>query len=326
LGAVLTAAPVMFGQAAADQQQSPQTPPAATDQTNNTQPSSSTMPQAGAPAAQVANQNANPGTMPQSDQTAPNTANNSAPSDQDMIYGTGMTVSELKQAGYTDDQISQMRSDSQALTASNSNMASPGTASGNQDQSPSAANGVSQPSDMNSTANQPAKAQNDRTWMWGLLGLLGLLGLAGRRSREVVVQREPMDTAREHDRMRVLAERDARAAREREIAASEFRDQDIMTPAARDREIIREREALRDRDAIEDRNLNESSVQRNLREREMRDEVRAREARDRELRDELQADEARSEEARAEEMREPPRDRKVMDILRDRDRNRRRSA
>jgi len=248
--------------------------------------------------------------------------------DQGEIYGTGMTAAELKQAGYTDDEVSQLRSDSQAMMAST--MAAPGSANENQDQSPSAANGVSQPADMSkSTTNLPAKAEsNNHAGMWGLLGLLGLLGLAGRsRRQEVVVQREA-DSVRDRDRMRVLTERDAeiRTRRDREVAA--VREQHDREIAAAERERLRleaEREAsqraMRDRipsvapaidytnqDIMAEQDLglvadrsdvvDESALQENLREKELRDERR--------LSDEI-------------------RDRKVMDI-RERERNRRRIA
>lgn len=257
LGAVLTAAPLMHAQQNGQQSTQPQTP-TATDQSNTanpnnsaTQPSSAAMPQSDTtPASSATNQNA-----------AASTDNSTQ--DQSVIYGTGLTAAELKQIGYTDDEISQMRSDSQLLMASNTT--STGSASGNQDQAPSAANGVSNPADMNNntTGNQPQKAST-HAGLWGLLGLLGLLGLAGRATRQKTVGRDIDADARNRDRMHV-AERDAagRAARDRQVVAStQYRDQDVV--AARDRDIE-----------------GESAVQRNLRERELRDRMNEDRERDR---------------------------------------------
>lgn len=305
LGAVLTAAPIMYAQTQ-DQQQPTNSPASSADQSSSpssTQPSNGAIPQADqAPASQVANQT----TMPQSDQAAQ--ANSSIPADQDTIYGTGLTVAELKQVGYSDAEIAQMRTDSQMLMAA-SNNASTGTASGNQDQAPSAANGVSQPSDTNNNANaQPAQAQvNNHAGLWGLLGLLGLLGLAGRARQRTVVRREEVDTmASERDRARMMAWRDAadRAAdrdeRQREIAAAnEYRSRDVAD-AERDRiRLIAAREAAerteRERDIAAARKYSEQDI-------------------------------VSENDTQTQEMQDEQRGRKVMDIVRDRERNRRRTA
>jgi hypothetical protein len=222
--------------------------------------------------------------MPQSDAT-------SATNDQTVIYGTGLTSAELKQIGYSDAEIAQMRSDSQQLMAqnngaeanastmpqsdqsANSSMAQnnataqPGTASGNQDQAPSAANGVSQPSDTNNNANQPQKASSSNyAGLWGLLGLLGLIGLAGRSRRQVVVDRSVDTTMTDRDRLRMMAERDAtnREARDREIVAH---DRDMVARDYRDQDVVAS--DMRDRDVMAD-----SPVQENLRAKEIRDKVR----------------------------------------------------
>jgi hypothetical protein len=305
LGAVLTTAPIMYAQT--QDQQQPTNPPASSvgqsSSPSTGQAGQSSVPQPSqAPAAQVANQT----TMPQSDQDAQ--TNSSVPADQDTIYGTGMTVAELKQAGYSDGEIAQMRTDSQMLMAAN-NKASTGTASGNQDQAPSAANGVSQPSDTNNNANaQPAQAQvNNHAGLWGLLGLLGLLGLAGRARQRTVVRHEEVDTtAADRDRVRMMARRDAveRAAnrdeREREIAAANEQRTRSVADAERDRMPM-----MADHDAAE----------RAARERDL---AIARKYDDQDIVSENDMENR--------EMQDEQRGRKVMDIVRDRERNRRRTA
>lgn len=266
--------------------------------------------------------------MPQSDATPsssatnPNTANsdNSA-QDQSVIYGTGLTPSELKQIGYTDAEISQMRSDAPMLMASNT--ATTGTASGNQDQAPSAANGVSNPAEMNNnaTANEPQKAGSNHAGLWGLLGLLGLLGLAGRATRQSVVRHDVDLDARDRDRMRMMADHDAatRAARNREIVAStDYRDQDIV--ASRDLDAL-----SRGRDVV-----GANAVQRNLRDHELRDRMAEDVERDRRLADRRVAYENELRDRRVvdeNELRDRRvhGDRRVHDIS-EGDRNRRRTA
>lgn len=314
LGAVLTAAPLMYAQQSADQSTQPQTP-TATDQNsaaipNNsaTQPGAATMPQSDAtPAGNTANQSSSNNAL--TNNGATNTASNNnmqaGAQDQSVIYGTGLTAAELKQIGYTDDEINQMRSESQMLMASNTGTS--GTAAGNQDQGASAASGVSNPADTNNnaTANEPQKASSNHAGLWGLLGLLGLLGLAGRATRQQVVRHDVDVDARDRDRMRMMAEHDAanRAARDREIVAStDYRDQDIV--AAGDREV-----AARDRDLA-----GESAVQRNLRERELRDRMNEDVERDRRV---VAENELRDRRVQGE--------RRVHDIS-EGDRNRRRSA
>jgi len=304
LGAVLTTAPIMYAQT--QDQQQPTNPRASAGQSSSPstgQAGQSSVPQSNeAPATQVANQS----TMPQSDQTAQ--VNSSVPADQDTIYGTGMTVAELKQAGYSDGEIAQMRTDSQMLMAA-SNNATIGTGSGNQDQTPSAANGVSQPSDMNNNTNaQSAPAQvNNHAGLWGLLGLLGLLGLAGRARQRTVVPHEEVDTtAAERARVRMMARRDAaeRAAnrdeREREIAAAN--EQRTRSVADAERDLMR---MMADHDAAE----------RAARERDL---AIARKYDDQDI--------VSENDMQNREMQDEQRGRKVMDIARDRERNRRRTA
>jgi hypothetical protein len=239
LSLALTAAPVMFAQSAPASSNSA---PAAQSQAQD---------QSASPGA------ANSNTMPQSDPSASpvNSVSQSTAAQDDgaVIYGTGMTATELKQAGYNDSEIAQMRNDSSAMVAMSTQ---PGTASGDQDQAPTAANGVSRPADMNNNTMAPTTSDNVQradvgakyAGLWGLLGLLGLLGLAGRSRRaEVrhendvdVVGRDRMAGVRGREAMRARELAASRDRRDRDMAAaSDLRNQDLLTDAElgeRDRE------------------------------------------------------------------------------------------
>jgi hypothetical protein len=252
LGAVLTAAPFVYAQNAPNQQPTQPQAPAATDQSNAGQ----NMSQPTSTASQPTDMQQNSTTMPQSDQASQTSSNSAQQNDNHVIYGTGMTAAELKNIGYTDAEIAQMRSDATALQASAPAATTP--AAINQDQA-NAANSVSQPSDANANSNNPQRAQSSNyAGVWGLLGLLGLLGLAGRARSRAVVHHEDVDTVRERDRMRYMTEDDAatRASRDREMVGStDMRDRDIAT--------------RHDSDALAD----DAVVQENLRRKEMRDRV-----------------------------------------------------
>ncbi|HET8668946.1 MAG TPA: hypothetical protein VFM10_13260 [Terriglobales bacterium] len=96
-----------------------------------------------------------------------------------MVPGTGMTVAELRDLGYTQNQIDEIRSTELAQTDQNTN---PATASNTNN----AATNPNAPQ-----ANNPATGGGGGGWgLWGLVGLLGLLGLTKGRRRAESVDRD----------------------------------------------------------------------------------------------------------------------------------------
>lgn len=123
-----------------------------------------------------------------SDNSAAATSQNS-----DLVPGTGMTAAELQDIGYSQQQISQIRTDMLAE-------ANGGPMDQNASSNSAGSNANMQTNDAaNSPSNQAGK-KDSGSGNWGLLGLFGLLGLLGARRRHHV---ETVHDERDRDVRRI---------------------------------------------------------------------------------------------------------------------------
>lgn len=130
-----------------------------------------------------------PAVLPASAQThsSNNMSNAAAAADQnsDLVPGTGMTTAELQDIGYSQQQISEIRTD---MLAQANNGPMDQNASNNASSNPNM--------QTSNAANNPNTQANNGGgrggWgLWGLVGLLGLLGLGrGRRTATVHEERD----------------------------------------------------------------------------------------------------------------------------------------
>ena len=115
-----------------------------------------------------------------------------------MVPGTGLTVAELRNIGYSQQQINDIRNTDlngtqMAQNGNNATQGQSGAAAGTENGNQNNA-GVNTPVG-GVNANTPATGGGGGGWgLWGLVGLLGLLGLGRGRRRETV--REDRDIRR----------------------------------------------------------------------------------------------------------------------------------
>jgi MYXO-CTERM domain-containing protein len=140
-------------------------------------------------------------------------------SDSHLIPGTGMTAAELRDIGYTPDQIADLQNG--ALSANptgnsrnvnrengiaDTNAAS--STKANDNSSAAVKDNGNLSSGNTREASTDAASRNDsggsHAGLWGLLGLLGLLGLGGRSRRaENVTDRAMLERERDRDVRRI---------------------------------------------------------------------------------------------------------------------------
>lgn len=130
-----------------------------------------------------------PTVLPASAQTSNHMNDNAAASQNAetsngaMVPGTGMTLAELRDLGYTQQQIADIRSTEIAGAAESATDQNPATASNTN-------NAETNPN--SPQANNANTGGGGGGWgLWGLVGLLGLLGLGrGRRAETVRTDRD----------------------------------------------------------------------------------------------------------------------------------------
>ncbi|MFB3814756.1 MAG: hypothetical protein ACE14L_11665 [Terriglobales bacterium] len=115
-------------------------------------------------------------TMPLAAQTGSSQSQMANDRSSDIVPGTGVTQAELRDLGYTPQQIAEIRSTSAEMAEQGA-----GTAA---DESSGRAQLPSENQPMQARDRGAARAEGGNGWgLWGLIGLLGLLGLGGRSRR-----------------------------------------------------------------------------------------------------------------------------------------------